>query len=100
MKRIFHVHELTTVLAVAGERGGVHFHVRPAKPDCCGIETHLEVESGEKCWLLDAPCEHDGSTIVGRERWLPIFNACNATGDFNPLFAALEAYCTELYGIE
>lgn len=97
MRRELRINESQVLFAVAGERGGVHFHVDPARLDRCGIEQHRRIEKGERCWLLDAPCEHDGSTLAARETWLPVYVSCNSTGDFEPLYEALEAYCVKCF---
>lgn len=92
--------------AVTGEMGGIHFHVRTpqnAEDDTyshgdCGIEIHsrsrLYSHQGDaddaRCWLLGSPCWHDGSTLIAREHYLPLYKVSNTFGDFESLFRALE----------
>lgn len=87
MKRILKTNERSILFGVVGELGGVHFHVSHTNKSVCGIEIHI----------LDGPCEHDGSTLVAREFWLPRFEMCNQGGDFEPLYAALERECAERF---
>lgn len=96
MKRVMHINRDEVLIGVVGKQGGVHFHARHNNQRSCGIEFHKRAGSGsDNCWLLDGPCEHDGSTLVAREKWLPLFQECNKSGDFEPLFAALEVECLE-----
>ena len=82
-----------------GARGGVHFHVSgPHNYDggehwSAGIEVHHRVPinsedtppSHDKCWLLKAPCWHDGSSLWAQEEFLPVF----MRGDYALLFMML-----------
>lgn len=101
MKRHLHVNASKLNFSVVGPRGAIHFWTAPpddAKPGrhFSGIEIHsprplYEGHSGgEPCWLLKGPCYHDGSSLQAQERWEPVFKHCNESGDFEPLWTALE----------
>jgi len=73
---------------VVGPKGGVHFWVTEQPIDkwgyAGGVEQHWrEPEPGswhdgrpcshELCWLLDAPCWHDGSSLYASEFFIPLW---------------------------
>lgn len=100
MKRILRTGSLDFKIGIVGELGGVHFHVSHKDRLDCGIEMHRRLPDDPQattCWLIDSPCEHDGSTLVGREHWLPIFERCNTSGDFEEMYLALEQECRERF---
>ncbi len=63
-----------------------------------GIEKHLYAESGkcdnEKCWLLDAPCNHDGSSLMASEKWIPLYLTCQSKEEF---WRALEVFHSQIF---
>ena len=73
--------------AVIGPLGAIQFHHwigdDPMSRDLAGLETHYAAASkpdylGEGshhdiCWLLEAPCWHDGTSLWAMEYWLPMF---------------------------
>lgn len=75
---------------VVTARGGVHVWASQYKPSkdappeyTGGIEVHYRTPpsymadqppSHDECFLLKAPCWHDGSSLQFEERWLPMFN--------------------------
>jgi hypothetical protein len=71
---------------IVGARGGANLHVSgPNNYDdmdhwSAGLELHSRTPLYEdrpptfdKCWLLNCPCWHDGTTTFARERFLPMF---------------------------
>ena len=80
-------------LAVIGDAGAVQFHFSvyasealsesrslfpfwPYQP--WGVEIHTRCGLGdspdhENCWLLNAPCKHDGSSLYASEVMMPLF---------------------------
>lgn len=47
-----------------------------------GIECHYRAPPGymadrppshNRCWILDAPCWHDGSSLAASEKWIPMW---------------------------
>lgn len=103
LTRRMHLSKEQWVFAVVGERGGVHFHIRPENPytrderPYAGIEIHRREPiypgqvSGGHCWLINTDCYHDGSTLVARDFYVPIFRRCEDSGDYEPLWKAVEA---------
>lgn len=90
-----------TIFAVVGERGGMHFwfHEDSDGEKHGGIEQHSRkpmydwdrAPSNDKCWLLDGPCWHDGSSLQAEEFWIPLYNAtASRGGSFEAIFLALE----------
>lgn len=74
------------IFSAVDERGGMHFWAQRSAMDCGrehfgGVECHyrsqpeyMSDESGsDKCWLLNAPCWHDGSSTLASETWIPIW---------------------------
>lgn len=86
-----------------GLHGGVHLHITEYTKDYQnitgpyggGIEFHYrtpyrgrnEPPSHDECWLLKAPCWHDGSSLWASEYWIPLWE--NARGDHSRVFGAL-----------
>lgn len=73
-----------------GPLGGVHLHVRDCMPGddwtrfLGGLEFHYRTPPGylakdppshEKCWLIDAPCWHDGTSLYASETLIPFWRA-------------------------
>lgn len=83
--------------AVIGEEGAAHFWRQSTNPDCFvgfHITQPADPDKGDahNCWLTGRPCEHqfDQTGTDAQDRWSPIYDECNKTGDFNPLFELLE----------
>lgn len=84
---------------VIGQYGAVHFHCYPyrnADGDeqwAAGLEFHWRSPpeylagppSYDRCWVLDAPCWHDGTSLYAQETLLPLF----LRGDYDELFRSL-----------
>lgn len=79
---------------LVGRWGGVNFHVtdfgkdNPDFPDrySAGLEYHFRQPpsymadlppSHDECWLLKAPCWHDGTSLYAQEKLLPLFDGQN-----------------------
>lgn len=83
---------------LVGAKGGLHFHVTgPHNYDghdhwSCGLEMHSRTPlysdcapHHDNCFLLKAPCWHDGTTLHAEEVYLPMFRA----GDHGAIFRQL-----------
>lgn len=102
LKRVMHLWTEELVFCVVGERGGIHFHMKPEQPKqgnidgYGGIEMHSRTPQysgqtpGDDCWLLKGKCWHDGSSLQARETWIPLQRRCNELGDYGMLWTALE----------
>ena len=75
------------VWSCKGEKGGVHIWAQFTEEPICGekcyggIEVHYPFKPydfapdephHDKCWLLDGPCWHDGSSLYFSERIQPM----------------------------
>ena len=72
---------------IVGARGGVHLSIRPWKHKdvteySAGLECHFrtppeyredEAPSHVRCWLLEGPCWHDGTSTYAQEHFVPLF---------------------------
>ena len=76
-----------------GEKFG---HDHPGQRYHGGLEIHYRTPPGymrhdapsqDECWLLHAPCWHDGSSLQASETWIPRWKA--RPHDHDDLFAAL-----------
>ena len=78
------------VWSAVGARGGAHLHItdygeeheaKGGARHSGGIEFHSRVPMPgvdrppdcDDCWLLHAPCWHDGSSLAASERWIPMW---------------------------
>lgn len=98
MRRVTHVQaaderNIYIHFAVIDDRGATHFHFRIDKEpffadegwfSCAGVETHYasppdymseDKPSHERCWLIERPCWHDGTSLWASEHWLPHFKS-------------------------
>ena len=83
---------------LVGPEGGIHFHASgPYKGEwSCGLEVHrakpdgVNAPSQTRCWLLDGPCWHDGTSLYAQERLWPIFESYLRSGDHENIFRVLE----------
>lgn len=91
------------VWTVIGRHLAVHLHISeceiPGKEtiNSAGIEYHFreppehmkdEAPSQDRCWLLGAPCWHDGSSLQASEFWVPIWES--APHNHEHMFALLQ----------
>lgn len=86
-----------------GPRGGVHLFAiisdRHSDP-VGGLETHWMLEppdymsesapSQMRCWLLNCPCWHDGTSLYASETLWPIVEPMLRAGDHKSVFRLLE----------
>lgn len=82
-----------------GEKGGMHLHIHGPHHYSgedhwsAGLEYHSraprhgdnEPPDHDECWLLCAPCWHEGTSLCAREAYLPLFYA----GLFGLIFSRL-----------
>ena len=54
----------------------------------------------ERCWLLKAPCWHDGSSLQASEVWIPKLRWCNEDGDYERLWRSLEWEYTRRFEVK
>ena len=83
-----------------GPRGGIDFHVHTFEdgdfPTTAGLEIHRaydpsggeEAASHAHCWLLKAPCWHDGTSLYATETLWPIVQSLMP--DHAAIFRVLE----------
>ena len=93
--------------SVVGRHGGMHLWIRGYLLDGTmtwsgGIEMHYrtppqymehDAPSHDCCWLLQAPCWHDGSSLQATEEWIPRW--LMDPHDHDGMLAALAAYAEE-----
>lgn len=92
---------------VIGEEGAIHFHLMESSEDSReifgkrywgGIEIHSkkqmydwsEQPTSDNCWILGCQCWSDGSSLMATERYIPEWEFCERTGDFESLWLSLE----------
>ena len=84
---------------LVGRWGAVHLHIsehgdQGAVQRSAGLETHYRQPprhmddrppSQDECWLLRAPCWHDGTTLYAEESLLPMFDGVHHEAMFRRL---------------
>lgn len=86
---------------IVGPKGGVHFHVSMTDGygDTAGLEFHFmappsgmenDAPSQLKCWLLNCPCWHDGTSLYASETLWPMIKPMLANGDHDTIFRFLQ----------
>ncbi len=104
------IHNPRHVWSVIGRHLAIHLHISDlgnllGKEACDrysgGIEIHYrqppdymkdDAPSNDRCWLLKAPCWHDGSSLQVTERWIPHWlELRGAPDEHERMFALLEA---------
>lgn len=92
---------------VIGEEGAIHFHFMKSSKGSQeifgerywgGIEIHSkkqmydwsEQPTSDNCWILGCQCWSDGSSLMATERYIPEWEFCERTGDFESLWLSLE----------
>lgn len=93
------------ILAVVGKHGGVHYWHEPSvllvrsKDKFGGVEFHYRnrpswagdnTDGNENCWLLNAKCWHDGSSLMAAEDFTPFWESCHRLGNMEPFWRRLE----------
>ena len=82
--------------SLIGPKGGVHFHASQYKDTewSCGLEYHSytghEAPSQLRCWLLDAPCWHDGTSLYAQETLWPLVKPMLKDHQHDTIFRILE----------
>ena len=84
---------------LVGPDGGIHFHASgPHKGSwSCGLEIHKLKGDGKSapnnvhCWLMKAPCWHDGTSLYAEETLWPMVEAYLRSGDHDLIFKLLES---------
>ncbi len=80
-----------------GARGAVHLSItvyHDSKDKDAGLEFHSRTATSDEapnhdlCWLLKAPCWHDGISLYASEHFLPIWQ--NHPHDHDRMFTTLE----------
>jgi hypothetical protein len=74
------------IWSVDGAAGGIHLFIWPMDIEAIGyiggIEVHWRTQPSwsnssepdhERCWLLDGPCWHDGSSLEATDYWIPLW---------------------------
>lgn len=76
------------IYSVVGAVGAVHLRITEGSPDKHGRRTHYagvefhsrtppdgshDAPSQDRCWLLEGPCWHDGSSLWAEEHFLPLW---------------------------
>lgn len=90
-------HEWSIICA----RGGLHFHAAKYGTEygcgwSCGLEIHRRTPLDDSapnhmdCWLLKAPCWHDGISLYAREDVWPRIEPLLRRGDHDAIFRVLE----------
>jgi len=90
------------IFAAIAEQAAVHFWVVPDWKDegnsRGGLEFHQRPQAGQEptydwCFVLNAPCCHDGSALYAEEKLIPLFHFYCETGDGNyePIWQEVES---------
>lgn len=82
------IHLHISVLADHGPSGGIEYHYRQP-PE----HMQNEAPSNDVCWLLKAPCWHDGSSMQVTDLWIPRWQ--QAPHDHARMFDLLEGAAEE-----
>jgi hypothetical protein len=95
---------------LVGPKGGVHFHVTMVEGygTSCGLEIHYyaapdymkdDAPSQMPCWLLHAPCWHNGTSLYAEETLWPMIKPLLANGDHEKIFQFLEQEADNRFSI-
>jgi len=89
---------------LVGPTGGIHFHVAD---DTAGLEIHYTsppdymkgtAPHQTKCWLLNCPCWHDGTSLYATDTLWPMIKSYLKAGDHEKIFKILEREADERFG--
>lgn len=96
--------------SLIGPDGGIHFHAtepyQSGEEYTCGLEIHYAPKQGDnapsqiKCWLLNAPCWHDGTTLFAEETMWPKIRPCLEAGNHEAIFRYLEDEADKIFKYE
>lgn len=83
-----------------GPNGGIHFHASgpyiPPGAWSCGLEIHRSTPNGTdapsqtKCWLLNGPCWHAGTSLYAKETLWPMIEVYLRSSEHETIFRILE----------
>lgn len=82
---------------LVGPNGAIHLHVTIVEgyDDSAGLEFHSRSGDGApsqvRCWLLESPCWHDGTSLYAVETLWPMIKGMCALGDHSAIFLILES---------
>jgi hypothetical protein len=95
------------IWSVLAAQAGLHLWIRETpeskdQPVYGGLEIHWrqppdymadDAPSQDHCWLLKAPCWHDGSSLQAEQKWIPKWraNPHDHSGMFSALTETLKA---------
>lgn len=87
-----------------GPQGGLHFHASEYDGRwSCGLEFHSYRNPGDEppsqvhCWLLKAPCWHDGTSLYADTLWQRIESDARES-NHEAIFRCLEREADEYFG--
>lgn len=95
---------------ITGWRGGIHVHIRPYKSSggliehSAGLEVHYafppesmkdRAPDHQRCWLIERPCWHDGTSLFAQEQLVPLFLADAHDSIFSEMFRWAETHLEE-----
>lgn len=100
--------------SVVGRHGAIHLHIsdmgKERSEKYCteqfsgGIEIHYrqppsymrnDAPSQDRCWLLQGPCWHDGSSLQVSESWIPRWRA--SPHDHERMFTMLKSEYDDIF---
>ena len=85
------------IWTLLGEPGGLHLWIKKSMFDeeyFGGVECHYRKApagremTNDNCWLLNAPCYHDGSSLMAERIFIPMWE--EDPKDHNRIFTKLE----------
>jgi hypothetical protein len=85
--------------SLIGEFGGLNFHATIVKGEAsCGLEIHKFFGQGAPshtpCWLLGAPCWHDGTSMYAMDTLWLMIEPYLKSGEHDTIFKLLEVEAT------
>jgi hypothetical protein len=94
--------------SLIGPKGAINFHVTISEQfgDSAGLEIHRlspaeyqrdDPPSHLDCWLLKAPCWHDGTSLYANETLWPMLKPMLMSGDHECIFRFLESEARERF---
>jgi hypothetical protein len=89
-----------------GPDGGIHFHASldDKYPPSCGLEIHYLKKQGDDapsqvpCWLLHAPCWHDGTSLYANDHLWPMIEGYLRGAEHDQIFRILEREADSRFG--
>lgn len=96
---------------LVGEVGGLHFTAAQFHDDdddrwSCGLEIHRRTPPSPgiapdhaRCWLLEGPCWHDGTSLYAQETLWPRIKDAALAGQHEYVFMRLQFEAIEFFGL-